>query len=36
MLQSIEKRNGELVFFDRVKIEEAVFKALQYTKTEIP
>lgn len=36
MLQSIEKRNGELVFFDRVKIEEAVFKALQYTKSEIP
>lgn len=36
MLQSIEKRNGELVFFDRIKIEEAVFKALQFTKQDLP
>ena len=31
MMTSIEKRNGEIVFFDRSKIEQAVFKALIVT-----
>lgn len=32
MFTSIEKRNGEIVFFDRSKIEEAIVKALKATK----
>lgn len=33
MFQSIEKRSGELVFFDQGKITNAILKALVYTKS---
>lgn len=34
MFQSIEKRSGELVFFDQGKITNAILKALVYTKSQ--